>query len=142
VSKFTIKSLRWLAPVALVGTLGLAACGDDDATVSAETAGVGAAVGSDRHLENLAAEIAERSEASVVSGSDRHLENLAAEIAERSEQSVVSGSDRHLENLAAEIAEQSEQSEPSEASASDSEPNVWEAGNRAAAERFSNTPER
>jgi hypothetical protein len=86
-SKFTIKSLRWLAPVALVGTLGLAACGDEDATVSAETADVGAAVGSDRHLENLAAEIAERSE---VNGSDRHLENLAAEIAEQSE---ASGSD-------------------------------------------------
>jgi|SRR5829696_1174877 len=131
-AKLTIKSLRWLAPVALVGTLGLAACGEEDATVSAESADVGAAVGSDRHLENMAAEIAERAE---VSGSDRHLENLAAEIAERAE---VSGSDRHLENMAAEIAEQSG---PSEASASDSGPNVWAAGNRAAAERLSTTPE-
>src|SRR5829696_2573545 len=111
-AKLTIKSLRWLAPVALVGTLGLAACGEEDATVSAESADVGAAAGSDRHLENMAAEIAERAE---VSGSDRHLENMAAEIAE--------------------------QSGPSEASASDSGPNVWAAGNRAAAERLSTTPE-
>ncbi|HLM28609.1 MAG TPA: hypothetical protein VK360_01705 [Acidimicrobiales bacterium] len=62
-SNFKIKSLRWLAPVALVGAVGLAACGDEDATVSAKPASADAAavaVGSDRHLENLSAEIAER----------------------------------------------------------------------------------
>ena len=60
-SSFTSKSWKWLAPVALVGAVGLAACGDEDATVSAEAADVGAVAGSDRHLENQAAEIAERS---------------------------------------------------------------------------------
>jgi hypothetical protein len=54
------RSLRWLAPVALVGAVGLAACGDDDTTESTRTVGA-AAIGSDRHLENQAAEIAERS---------------------------------------------------------------------------------
>jgi hypothetical protein len=78
---FTIRTWRWLAPVALVGVVGLAACGDDDASVSTRTADVGAAAGSDQHLENQAAEIAVRSAAA---GSDRHLENLAAEIGERS----------------------------------------------------------
>jgi hypothetical protein len=59
-SNFKIRSLRWLAPVALVGALGLAACGDEDATVSAAPASAGVVSGSDRHLENLSADIAER----------------------------------------------------------------------------------
>lgn len=57
------RHLRWVAPVALVGALGLAACGSDgDDAADARTGGVGAvAVGSDRHLENLAAEIGQTS---------------------------------------------------------------------------------
>lgn len=79
------RAVKWLAPVALVGVVGLAACGDDDAD-SARTAGVdAAAVGSDRHLENQAAE----AEASVGEA---------------------------------------------DVSTADAGPNVWEAGNRAAAE--------
>jgi hypothetical protein len=83
-SKF--RAWRWLAPVALVGSVGLAACGDEDATVSTSAADVGASdvAGSDRHLENQAADIAERS--ITVSGSDVHLENQAAEIAEEMRQ--------------------------------------------------------
>jgi hypothetical protein len=100
------RAVKWLAPVALVGVIGLAACGDDDAE-SARTADVGvAAVGSDRHLENQAAEAAKRSAPADVSGSDRHLENQAAE-AEAGEASL---------------------------SSADAGPNVFEAGNRAAAE--------
>ena len=107
-SKLTIKSLRWLAPLALAGTLGLAACGDDDAKASAETVERSQGYGSDRHLEIMAAEAAERSaERSQVYGSDRHLEIMAAEIAERSRGY---GSDRHLVIMSAEIAERSEQS--------------------------------
>lgn len=83
-SKLTIKSLRWLAPLALAGTLGLAACGDDDAKASAETVERSQGYGSDRHLEIMAADIAERSRGY---GSDRHLVIMSAEIAERSEQS-------------------------------------------------------
>jgi hypothetical protein len=80
-SKF--KAWRWLAPVALVGAVGLAACGDEDATVSTSEGDVRTAdvAGSDRHLENQAADIAERS--ITVSGSDVHLENQAADIADK-----------------------------------------------------------
>jgi hypothetical protein len=123
------RALKWLAPVALVGVIGLAACGDDDAE-SARTADVGvAAVGSDRHLENQAAEAAVNARVAEAAGSDRHLENQAAEAANRSAPADVSGSDRHLENQAAE-AEAGETS----LSSADAGPNVFEAGNRAAAE--------
>ena len=55
--------MRWFAPVALVGAVGLVACGGDssDSDVSARTAAPAAGVvGSDIHLENQAAELAER----------------------------------------------------------------------------------
>jgi hypothetical protein len=108
------KPWRWLAPVALVGAVGLAACGDDDAAVSTRTGDLSAV---------------ERSEAAA--GSDQHLQNQAAEIAERSE--VVAGSDQHLQNQAAEIAERS---------GTESGPNAWEAGDRAAAARLTGQAER
>jgi hypothetical protein len=151
------KALRWLAPVALVGVVGLAACGDDDAD-SARTADVGvAAVGSDRHLENQAAEAAlntrmanaagsdrhlenQAAEAALntrvvnAAGSDRHLENQAAEAANRSAPADVSGSDRHLENQAAEAEASADQTSESGTTGGDAGPNVFEAGNRAAAE--------
>jgi hypothetical protein len=107
-SKLTIRSLRWLAPVALAGTLGLAACGgDEDAAVSAATAERSREYGSDRHLENMSAEIADRAaERSREYGSDRHLENMSAEIADRAaERPREFGSDRHLEIMSAEIAD-------------------------------------
>ena len=102
------RAVKWLAPVALVGVVGLAACGDDDAD-SARTAGVdAAAVGSDRHLENQAAEAAVNARVAEAAGSDRHLENQAAE-------------------AEASVGE-------ADVSTADAGPNVWEAGNRAAAE--------
>jgi hypothetical protein len=119
-SNFKRKSLSWLAPVAMVGAIGLAACGDEDATETA-TAGA-AAVGSDQHLKNQAAEIADQ--ATQTHGSDQHLENQAAEIGEQSAET--DGSDQHLENQAAEIGEQS-----AETVAGDGAPNPIEAGNRA-----------
>jgi hypothetical protein len=128
------KALRWLAPVALVGVVGLAACGDDDAD-SARTADVGvAAVGSDRHLENQAAEAALNTRVVNAAGSDRHLENQAAEAANRSAPADVSGSDRHLENQAAEAEASADQTSESGTTGGDAGPNVFEAGNRAAAE--------
>jgi hypothetical protein len=80
------KAWRWLAPLALVATVGVAACGNDDDTVSTRAAAAGAASaaqGSDQHLQNKAAEIAERAESA--SGSDQHLRNQAAEIASASQ---------------------------------------------------------
>jgi hypothetical protein len=116
-----IRKLGWLAPLALVAVGGLAACGDEDVTVTARPASVEASNGSDQHLYNQAAEIAGRSD---VMGSDVHLYNQAAEIAGRSE---VVGSDVHLYNQAAEIAGRSQAPV-----GDDAMPNPWEAGNRAA----------
>jgi hypothetical protein len=58
-SYFSKRALRWAAPVALVGALGLAACGDNDDTEAVRVAAPSVAgLGSDQHLNNEAAEIA------------------------------------------------------------------------------------
>ena len=78
-SYFSKRALRWAAPVALVGALGLAACGDSDDTEAVRVAAPSAVgVGSDQHLTNQAEELAR---ASASAGSDQHLNNQAAEIA-------------------------------------------------------------
>ncbi len=98
-SYFSKRALRWAAPVALVGALGLAACGNSDNSEAVRVAAPGAAgVGSDQHLNNQAEEIA-RASAGV--GSDQHLKNQAEEIARAS---AGAGSDQHLYNQAAELA--------------------------------------
>ena len=58
------RAVRWFAPLALVGAVGLVACGDSstDADVSARTVAPAEVVGSDVHLANQAAEIAERTQ--------------------------------------------------------------------------------
>jgi hypothetical protein len=126
-----IRKLGWLAALTLVAAGGLAACGDQDATdtTTASAGRVEAARGSDQHLYNQAAEIANRS---AVNGSDQHLYNQAAEIAATS---AVNGSDQHLYNQAAEIAESQSQAQSGTAAVAtdDATPNAWEAGNRAAA---------
>jgi hypothetical protein len=111
------KALAWIAPAAMVGALGLAACGDSsDSDVSARTVAPAAgAVGSDVHLYNQAADIESKvSEAHLdnqvaamaAAGSDVHLYNQAADIAGSE---TTSGSDVHLANLAAEAAERQAQ---------------------------------
>ena len=97
-----IRTLRWIAPVAMAGVLGFAACGGADAAEDARTEARVASRGSDTHLYNQAEEIAGRS-ASVGRGSDNHLYNQAEEIAGRSA-SVGRGSDTHLYNQAEEPA--------------------------------------
>ena len=58
-SYFSKRALRWAAPVALVGALGLAACGNSDDTEAVRVAAPSAVgVGSDQHLNNKAEEIA------------------------------------------------------------------------------------
>jgi hypothetical protein len=122
-----IKKLGWLAALTLaVG--GMAACGEEVMTDTGSAARVEASRGSDQHLYNQAAEIAARS---AVNGSDVHLHNQAAEIAARS---AVNGSDVHLHNQAAEIAQSQAQPDVAAVAAgTDDSPNVWAAGNRAAA---------
>src|SRR5215207_8341305 len=78
-----IRTLRWIAPVAMAGVLGFAACGGENAAEDARTEARVASRGSDTHLYNQAEEIAGRS-ASVSRGSDTHLYNQAEEIAGRS----------------------------------------------------------
>jgi hypothetical protein len=103
-SYFSKRALRWAAPVALVGALGLAACGNGDDTAAVRVAAPSAAgLGSDQHLSNKAEELAR---ASAVAGSD--LNNKAAELAQeqRAFRAASVGSDQHLSNKAAEIASQ------------------------------------
>jgi hypothetical protein len=105
-SYFSKRALRWAAPVALVGALGLAACGGGDDTEAVRVAAPSAAgLGSDQHLANKAEELAR---ASAVAGSDQHLNNKAAELAEeqRAFRAASVGSDQHLANRAAELASQ------------------------------------
>jgi hypothetical protein len=135
-SYFSKRALRWAAPVALVGALGLAACGDNDDSEAVRVAAPSAAgVGSDQHLNNQAEEIAR---ASAGAGSDQHLNNQAAELA-REQRAYQAASAR----LTAQ-AEQVERSAHLERQAhtysgtgvptnSDANlPNAFEAGNRAA----------
>jgi hypothetical protein len=118
------QALGWTASLAMVGALGLAACGgdNDDAADTVRTADVASASGSDEHLYNQAADAA-RSAGRATNGSDVRLENQAAEIAAAgiaardevtnmilyggmaSSASSASGSDVHLENQAADAAE-------------------------------------
>ena len=62
-SYFSKRALRWAAPIALVGAVGLAACGDgDEATVQTRAPAAPSAVdvaGSDQHLSNLAGQVRE-----------------------------------------------------------------------------------
>ena len=105
-SYFSKRALRWAAPVALVGALGLAACGSSDSTEAVRVAAPSAVgAGSDQHLTNKAEEIAN---ASLGAGSDQHLNNRAVELAqeERAFRAASVGSDQHLNNKAAEIASQ------------------------------------
>jgi hypothetical protein len=76
-SYFSKRALRWAAPVALVGALGLAACGNDDTEAVRVAAPSVAGFGSDQHLNNKAEELAR---ASAGAGSDQHLNNTAAEL--------------------------------------------------------------
>ena len=137
------RKLGWLAAITLaVG--GLAACGEEVVTDTGSAPAVEASRGSDQHLYNQAAETAARSS---LNGSDRHLYNQAAEIAapssvsgsdvhlynqaaEIAAPSSLSGSDRHLYNQAAEIAQSDN---AAVAAGTDGSPNVWAAGNQAAA---------
>src|SRR5215203_1180108 len=53
-----IRTLRWIAPVAMAGVLGFAACGGENAAEDARTETRVASRGSDTHLYNQAEELA------------------------------------------------------------------------------------
>jgi hypothetical protein len=108
-SYFSKRALRWAAPVALVGALGLAACGNDDTEAVRVAAPSVAGFGSDQHLNNMAEELARPSASA---GSDQHLNNRAAEL---------SREQRSYEAASARLTAQAEQYE-----------RAVQAGNRAA----------
>jgi hypothetical protein len=99
-AKIRTRTLRWVAPLAIAGVVGLAACGDEDATRSTAGAEVGVLTpGSDQHLENMANEIGairsqQAASARLTAEAEAH---KAATIA------AAAGSDQHLENQAAAI---------------------------------------
>jgi hypothetical protein len=148
-SYFSKRALRWAAPVALVGALGLAACGNGDDTEPVRVAAPSAAgVGSDQHLNNRAEELAR---ASASAGSDQHLNNQAAEIASqranRAWSARMTGQAEQFQRAeAARLAVRAERFERSahlegQANTYDADvptnsdanlPNAFEAGNRAA----------
>jgi hypothetical protein len=92
------RALRWAAPVALVGALGLAACGDNDDTEAVRLAAPSVAgLGSDQHLNNAADEMARAQRANEAASA-----RLAAE-AER--QAHLDGNAETYGNLSAGAAE-------------------------------------
>jgi hypothetical protein len=131
-SYFSKRALRWAAPVALVGALGLAACGDDDSGEAVRTNArpVAQASGLDNHLDIRAVELAQQERAyraaAASVGLDNHLDIRAAEIA----------SQRANRAASARLAERFESSAHLEGQANTysgtNVPNVFEAGNRAA----------
>jgi hypothetical protein len=97
-SYFSKRALRWAAPVALVGALGLAACGDNDDTEAVRVAAPSVAgLGSDQHLNNAADEVARAQRANEAASA-----RLAGE-AER--QAHLEGQARTYGNLSADAAE-------------------------------------
>jgi hypothetical protein len=86
-SYFSKRALRWAAPVALVGALGLAACGgnDSDEAIRTNAGPVAQASGLDNHLDIGAVELAQQERAyraaAASVGLDNHLDIRAAEIA-------------------------------------------------------------
>ena len=96
-SYFNKRALRWAAPVALVGALGLAACGNGDDTEAVRAAAPSVAgLGSDQHLNNAADEIARAQRANEAASA-----RLAGE-AER--QAHLDGNAETYANLSAESA--------------------------------------
>jgi hypothetical protein len=128
-SYFSKRALRWAAPVALVGALGLAACGNDDTEAVRVAAPSVAGFGSDQHLNNMAEELARPSASA---GSDQHLNNMAEELARPS---ASAGSDQHLNNRAAELSREQRSYEAASArltAQAEQYERAVQAGNRAA----------
>jgi hypothetical protein len=117
-SYFSKRALRWTAPVALVGALGLAACGgnDSDEAIRTNAGPVAQASGLDNHLDIRAAEIATRAA------------RLAAEAEQAERSAKLEGQAETYRSAAV----------PTNSDAN--LPNAFEAGNRAAqaaeAERY------
>ena len=128
------RALRWAAPVALVGALGLAACGNGDDTEPVRVAAPSApGVGSDQHLNNMSEGFAR---ASASAGSDQHLNNMAAEIAsQRANQAWsarMTGQAEQFERSAHLDGQASTYGADVPTNSDANLPNAFEAGNRAA----------
>ena len=150
-SDFSKRALRWAAPVALVGAVGLAACGDGDNSDAATASVAGRSydyLGGDDHRVKASSE---------ASGLDNHLDIRANEIATREQAEraatarLTAQAEQYQAAQAARLAAQAEQFErqahlDGQANTygsadvptnSDADlPNAFEAGNRAVAEQI------
>src|ERR671911_406673 len=70
-TNYKIRTLRWIAPVAMAGVLGFAACGGESAAEDARTEARVASRGSDTHLYNQAEQVQGEAQAA-------HLERVAS----------------------------------------------------------------
>jgi hypothetical protein len=136
-SNFSKRALRWAAPVALVGALGLAACGDDDDSAAIRTAapsGVNAwlseqAIEREAQLDNRAGELARQVRADAaasarLTGQAEQVQRAqAARLAAQAEQYERSA---HLEGQA-----QTHGGTGVPTNSDANLPNAFEAGNRA-----------
>jgi hypothetical protein len=77
-----IRTLRWIAPVAMAGVLGFAACGGESAAEDARTETRVASRGSDTHLYNQAEQVQREAQAEHL---DRVASARAAAAAEQAE---------------------------------------------------------
>jgi hypothetical protein len=77
-----IRTLRWIAPVAMAGVLGFAACGGESAAEDARTETRVASLGSDTHLYNQAEQVQREAQAEHL---DRVASARAAAAAEQAE---------------------------------------------------------
>jgi hypothetical protein len=128
-SYFSKRALRWAAPIALVGAVGLAACGDgDEATVQTRAPAAPSAVdvaGSDQHLSNIAEQVRE---ARINAAASARLQGQA-EAHQRVE----------LAQAAAAVGSQAELADQQSAYQAGSRPNVsaaYRAAQRASADRY------
>jgi hypothetical protein len=131
-SYFSKRALRWAAPVALVGALGLAACGDNDDTEAVRVAAPSVAgLGSDQHLNNAATEAERQARANAAESA--RLAALAEQQAHLDGQAKLYGP-QGGQASASNTAETGLAEEQSAAQAADidSGPNPAQAGNMAA----------
>jgi hypothetical protein len=118
-SYFSKRALRWAAPVALVGALGLAACGDNDDTEAVRVAAPSdAGLGSDQHLNNAADEIARAQRAN---------DAASARLAGQAEQQAhLDGNAKTYGNLSSDAAEGlAEEQSAAQAGANTSTPEAY-----------------
>jgi hypothetical protein len=140
-SYFSKRALRWTAPVALVGALGLAACGgnDSDEAIRTNAGPVAQASGLDNHLDIRATELAQQERAyraaAASVGLDNHLDIRAAEIATRTAR-LAAEAERAERSAKLEGQAETYRSAAVPTNSDANLPDAWVAGSRAVEQRL------